>query len=822
MLRRGFVSLLAALGASRRAAFAQDPPPGPLTLWYRQPAGNWLEALPLGNGRIGAMIFGVPGEERVVLNEDTLYSEEPGTRDIPLDITKDYDRVVAMIRAGQYWEAGQFVTQHWLGRAQPCYQPLGELRIRFAPTHDVAGYRRELDLATALARVRYTYSGVNVERQFFASHPDDVVVMRFSAAAPGALDFRVSLDSAHPNLKTQATAPNEIVVTGQLPGFAVRREFEFLESKGDQWKYPEIYQANGTRKPNAARVLYGDAIGGRGMHFEVRVRATAEGGAIESGAGGLVVRGASSAVLLVAVASSFNGFDKSPTREGADPSVRNRATLTACAGKSFDELRAAHVRDYQALFGRVELELGANPSAPSDQRLKNAATQPDPALDALYFQFGRYLMIAGSRPGSQPLNLQGIWNVDVVPPWAGAYTTNINIQMNYWPAESTNLSECHEPLFRMLRELTVTGGKVARDMYHLPGWVLHHNTTIWRDAQPVDNLATFAFWPMAGGWFCQHLWEHYRYTLDREFLRMQAYPIMKGAAEFYSAWLKDDGAGHLTTPVATSPENEFYYTGADGHRRHSGVAQGTTLDIAIIRELFTNVIEASRTLGIDSAFRERLAAQRAKLPDYQIGRHGALLEWHKEFEEFPPRHDISPFFPLYPGAEITRANPRLFEAERVFVTRRNKLSGGWPAAWASCCWSRLGDAERAYASFRSILTRSSHPNFFNGSGAIFQIDGNLGGTAAVVEMLLQSHNGEVHLLPALPRAWATGRVAGLIARGGFEVSMTWRDGRLQEAEIGFRHDGLCRVRYGDRLAEFKGMSGTRLRLNAELRRPGTV
>ena len=816
MLRRTFASFPGALGALRRSAFAQDGPPGPLTLWYRQPAGNWLEAAPLGNGRIGAMVFGVPGEERVVLNEDTLYSEEPGTRDVALDITKDYDRVVAMIRNGQYSEADRFVTKHWLGRAQPCYQPLGELRIRFSPTHEVAGYLRELDLANALARVRYTYSGVKMEREFFASYPDNVLAMRFSAAAPGALSFRVALDSAHPNLKTQSTAPNEIAVAGQLPGFAVRREFEFLESKGDQWKYPEIYNADGTRKPNAARVIYGAASGGKGMRFEVRIQAAAEGGAIESDAGGLVVRNASSAVLLVAMASSFNGFDKSPTREGADPSLRNRATLAACTRKSFDELRAAHVKDYKSLFDRVALNLGESPNTPSDQRLKNAAAQPDPALDALHFQFGRYLMIAGSRPGTQPLNLQGIWNVDVIPPWAGAYTTNINIQMNYWPAESTNLSECHEPLFRMLRELTVTGGKVARDMYHLPGWVLHHNTTIWRDAQPVDNLATYAFWPMASGWFCQHLWEHYRYTLDHEFLLKRAYPIMKGAAEFYSGWLKDDGAGRLTTPVSTSPENEFYYRDAGGSRQQSGVAQGTTLDIAIIRELFANVIEAARTLAIDSGFREKLSVQLGRLPDYQTGRHGQIVEWHKDFEEYPPRHDISPYYPLYPGNEITRATPRLFEAERVFVTRRNKVTGGWPGAWASCCWSRLGDAERAYASFRSILTRSTHPNFFNGNGAIFQIDGNLGGAAAIVEMLLQSHTGEVHLLPALPQAWKTGRVAGLIARGGFEVSMTWRDGRLQEAEIGFRHDGLCKVRYGDRMVEFKGTSGKRQRLNAGL------
>ncbi len=816
MLRRSFVSILGALAALRRAVFAQGQPPGPLTLWYRQPANHWLEAVPLGNGRLGAMVFGIPGEERIVLNEDTLYSEEPGTSDIPLDITKDFDSVTAMIRNGQYAEAGEYVTSHWLGRAQPCYQPLGELRIRFSPTHDVGGYQRELDLASALARVRYVYSGVKMEREFFTSHPDNVLAIRLSGDAPGRVSFRVSLDSAHPNLKTEAAAPNEIAVAGQLPGFVIRREFDFIESKGDQHKYPEIYTPEGARKPNAARVLYGDAIGGKGMRFEVRIQATTEGGTVAADAAGLTVKDATSAVLLVAVASSFSGFDRSPTREGAEPAQQNRATLAACSGKSYASLRAAHVKDYKALFDRVELDLGASPTTPSDQRLQAAATQPDTALDALHFQFGRYLMIAGSRPGTQPLNLQGIWNVDVIPPWAGAYTTNINIQMNYWPAETTGLSECHEPLFRMLRETAVTGGKVAREMYHLPGWVLHHNTTIWRGAQPVDNLSTFSFWPMAGGWFCQHLWEHYRYTLDRDFLARQAYPVMKGAAEFYSGWLKDDGRGRLTTPVSTSPENEFYYTDSSGQRRHSGVAQGATLDFAIIRELFRNVMEASRLLGVDTGFREKLAGQLAKLPEYQVGEHGQLLEYHKEFEEYPPRHDVSPYYPLYPGYEITPATPRLFEAERVFVIRRNKVTGAWPGAWASCCWSRLGDAERAYASFRSILTRTTHPNFFCGRGAIYQIDGNLGGTAAVVEMLLQSHAGEVHLLPALPRAWKKGRVRGLVSRGGFEVAMEWDGGRLKEAVVTSRLGGECRVRYGARTIELKTQRGGHYRLSEAL------
>ncbi len=816
MLRRTFFALASSLTALRRTAFAQVQRPGPLTLWYRQPALRWLEAVPLGNGRLGAMVFGGPAEERIVLNEDTLYSDEPGYRDLPLDVSPDLDRVSAMIRNGQYKEAGEFITKHWMGRAQACYQPLGDLCLRFSPTHDVANYHRELDLTTALARVRYVYSGVRFEREFFTSYPDNLLAIRLTADAPGRIGFQLSLSSPHPTLQAAATSANEVTFNGQLPGFALRREFDFIESFGDQRKYPEIYNSDGTRKPNAQRVLYGDAIGGRGMKFEVRVQAQTEGGTVTTSPAGLIVQGANSALLLVAVASSYNGFDRSPSRDGADPAPKNRATLAAATGKPYATLRNAHVQDYQSLFQRVELDLGAAPNTPTDLRLRAAATQPDTALDALHFQFGRYLMIAGSRPGSQPLNLQGIWNVDVIPPWAGAYTTNINIQMNYWPAETTNLSECHEPLFRMLGELTATGGKVARDMYHLPGWVLHHNTTIWRDAQPVDNLALYSFWPLAGGWFCQHLWEHYRFTHDRDFLRARAYPIMKAAAEFYSGWLKDDGSGRLTTPVSTSPENAFYYTDAAGARQQGSVAQGCTLDLAIIRELFRNVIESARLLGLDAPFREKLASQLAKLPDYQVGQRGQLLEYYKEFEEYPPRHDTSAFYPLYPGTEITPATPRLYEAERVLVTRRNKSNGGWPGAWVSNCWSRLGDAERAYAAFRSILNRSTHPNFFNGTGAIYQIDGNLGGTAAVVEMLLQSHTGEIHLLPALPKAWPQGRVKGLVARGGFEVSMEWSGSRLKEALITARLGGACRLRYGAKTAQLDTQPGQRFRLTADL------
>lgn len=794
----------------------------PLTLWYDKPAANWNEALPVGNGRLGAMVFGGVAFEHLQLNDNTLYSGEPGDRDLPLNVAGELDQVRQWLKAGKYAEAHAWVTKHWLGRAQDCYEPLGDLHLEFSGGDDGANYRRELDLANAVVRTSYVENGVTFTREVFASNPAKAIVIHLHASQAGALNFMAKLDSIHPTAKTAVTPDqNELNMSGQVPGFALRRRLSTIEKNGEMWKYPEIFDKDGKLKPGGKPVLYGDAIGGRGTRFNARVLIQSTDGQMVKGDGVIGVRQASDAVLILTSGSSFHGYDKSPTRDGKDESAEAEANLAAAAKQSYDQLWDAHIRDYQSLFNRATLELGtptAQSALSTDQRVARYAQGGDEALAALYYQFGRYLLISGSRPGGQPLNLQGMWNPYVVPPWAGAYTLNINLEMNYWPAEEANLTECREPYLHMIRELANNGKKVAHNMYGLPGWVAHHNTTIWRDAQPVDGDAGKAFWNTAGPWLCHDLWDHFEFNGDTTYLRDQAYPVMKGAAEFMSAWLVDDGHGHLVTPVGGSPENQFAYTDAEGHHASAALVPGPTMDIALVRDLFQHCIQAADLLKVDKEFRDKLQAQLALLLPYQIGAKGQLQEWPIDFAETEPRHrHVSHLWGTFPGEQISLCGtPDLAAATAKSLILRGDQSTGWGLAWRMNLWARLGDGDHARQFFTALVSPGrTYPNLFDICPP-FQIDGNFGATAGVAEMLLQSQGGKIDLLPALPKAWPDGKFTGFCACGGYQVSCEWKAGQMLSATVQSSTDASCHIRYGDKAADISFKAGEPVHFNQNL------
>ncbi|MCX6213982.1 glycoside hydrolase family 95 protein [Spirosoma sp.] len=788
-------------------SFGQSPS---LTLWYNKPATVWPEALPLGNGYMGAMVFGDPAKEHLQLNEGTLYTGDPASTFRTINVRKDFKQVSTLLADKKYQEAQALIAREWLGRNHQLYQPMSDFWIdmdhRSVP---VSAYKRQLDLATATATTQYKTGNTTYTRTYFASYPDHVMVVKLTANGPGKINCTFHLSTPHESSARYAVQGNTLTVRGKVPGFGLRRSFEQVEKAGDQYKYPEVYDKNGQRKPGVENMLYEQTINGLGMAFETRVKAINTGGHIRQDKNSLTVQGASEVVFVLSAATSYNGFDKSPAYEGVAPRSILDQRFRGLERKPYAELYNSHLADYKRLFDRVAIQLAAETSQsqlPTDQRVDLFSNGKDPSFADLYFQYGRYLMIAGSRPGGQPLNLQGIWNDQMVPPWNGGYTININAQMNYWPAELTNLSECQEPFFKAVKELAINGHETARNMYGNDGWVAHHNMDIWRHAEPID-LCNCAFWPMAAGWLTSHFWEKYLFSGDKTFLKNEAFPLLKGAVQFYQGWLMKNEQGYLVTPVGHSPEQNFLYD----DKKQATFSPGPTMDMAIVRESFSRYLEACKTLGIDDSFTAGVRQNLAQLLPYQIGKYGQLQEWQDDFEDADVQHrHFSHLYAMHPSNQINgQTTPELTAAVRRVMERRGDGATGWSMGWKVNVWARLLDGDHALGLltnlFKLITTEKTHmsgggtyPNLFCAHPP-FQIDGNFGATAGIAEMLVQSHAGEIHLLPALPKDWHTGRVKGLKTRGGFTVDMEWKAGKLTKAVVHSALGGNLRIKTNDRM-----------------------
>lgn len=753
-------------------------------LWYNTPAKDWNEALPIGNGRLGAMIFGRPGEELIQLNEQTLWTGGP----VDLNPNPDAPKYLQSVREAIFKDSihqAVKLLRKMQGPNTQMYQPLGDIIIkhRFNKSElDSSKNYRELNISNATALTSYTVNGIRFTREIFASAPDQVMMIRLRASKPGALNFTVDVNHELKYNK-QITGNKELLLTGKA-------------------------RITSDERRNPKPLVYEEDSHCKGMRFQFRIKPVLKDGRLAVTDSSLVISDASEVVLYVVAATSFNGFDKCPDSDGKDENALATAYLNNAVKKNFDQVKAGHIKDYQQYFNRLQLSLSSQSvpatAIPTNQRLINyRAGQPDLSLEEMYFQYGRYLLICSSRPGGMPANLQGIWNQLIRPSWRSNYTTNINLQMNYWMAEMCNLSEMNEPLIAHIKRLAINGTATAKNYYNMRGWAVHHNSDMWAQTNPVgegNGDPKWANWSLGSPWLSQHLYERYRFTGDKKYLKEVAYPLMKSAAEFCLDWLVEKDGKLLTVP-STSPENVYIHP--NGFKGTVTIA--SAMDMEIIYDLFSNIIEAAVILKTDESFALLLKEKRSKLNPLKIGKKGNLVEWYDDWEDEDPQHrHVSQLFGLHPGRQISPLIDTAYSnaAIQTLLTRGDGGTG-WSMAWKINFWARLLDGNHAYKMVQELLKKSTMNNLFD-THPPFQIDGNFGGASGIAEMLVQSHLTDIQLLPALPTAWKDGHVKGMIARGGFEIEMWWKNGQLTRALVKSKKGGFCKLRTNSPV-EIKGV-----------------